>query len=353
MPWGLLLAPSFIVFMGLSLLGLLSVFLSGGIFGVWFSLELMFFGFIPILNGKTVSENESTIKYFVVQSISSSILLVGFLLIIGDYSTMSYNQWWSMLGEVVVLLGFILKVGVFPMHFWFPGVMGGISWFSCFWLSVAQKIGPLWAISGLGMSSNMMNLFCFLLVATSVVGALGGFAQVQFRPLLAYSSLGQSGWMGLICLLNLKVFMFYMTIYSIILGGLICSLHMGNAYRLVEVPGWSDKITSSFWMISGGFFLSLGGLPPLLGSSLKMVGVLTIISSYPGYLFILIGCAMFSLYYYLSVFISCMVCVGVGSSSIIDGMVFSQLGALPLSLMMVLNWLGGLPAFLVCSSLVV
>jgi len=58
---------------------------------------------------------------------------------------------------------------------------------------VVQKVGPFWGVSGLGFRGFLINFFGVFLVLTSVVGAIGGFAQVQFRPLLAYSSLGQTG----------------------------------------------------------------------------------------------------------------------------------------------------------------
>lgn len=79
----------------------------------------------------------------------------------------------------------------------------------------------------------------FFLILTSLVGAFGGIAQVQFRPLLAYSSLGQTGWIGLICILNLELFVVYILLYTCLLGGLLCALHLMNCYVVVDVPGWS------------------------------------------------------------------------------------------------------------------
>lgn len=56
-----------------------------------------------------------------------------------------------------------------------------------------QKLGPFWAISGLGFEGWLAGALIFILALTSLVGALGGLAQVQFRSLLGYSSLGQAG----------------------------------------------------------------------------------------------------------------------------------------------------------------
>jgi len=67
--------------MGVSLFGLCFVFLSTGLLGMWIRLEVGFFGFLPILNGKSVIENEAAVKYFVVQSVGSGVILVSFLFI--------------------------------------------------------------------------------------------------------------------------------------------------------------------------------------------------------------------------------------------------------------------------------
>lgn len=83
----------------------------------------------------------------------------------------------------------------------------------------------------------MLERFLFFLIITSVVGGLGGLAQTQFRPLLAYSSLGQTGWMGLVAILSLKVFVMYIFLYMLLLRGLLSALHLINSYITLDVPG--------------------------------------------------------------------------------------------------------------------
>jgi len=75
-----------------------------------------FFGFIPILNGVSVQENERAVKYFIIQGVGSGILLIRFLAVGSDYLISSSNIF-HFLGEGLILLGFIVKLGVFPIHF--------------------------------------------------------------------------------------------------------------------------------------------------------------------------------------------------------------------------------------------
>jgi NADH:ubiquinone oxidoreductase subunit 2 (subunit N) len=131
------------------------------------------------------------VKYFVVQRVGSGLILVRFLLFgrsFGSSLSVLENT-----ADIIMIAGFMVKLGVFPFHFWFPRVISMASWFSCFWLRVVQKVGPFWGVSGLGMPFWLVDSFVVFLAITSVIGALGGLAQVQFRPLLAYSSLGQTG----------------------------------------------------------------------------------------------------------------------------------------------------------------
>nr|YP_006576420.1 NADH dehydrogenase subunit 2 [Semele scabra]AEV94314.1 NADH dehydrogenase subunit 2 [Semele scabra] len=351
MIWGFVFSPSFLIFSLLSLGGVIFVVFSSGLIGVWVSLELSFFGFLPILNGSTVAENEGGVKYFIVQGVGSAVMLVGFLLMVGDRFLFFNNFGVGVVVDLMVVSGFMIKLGVFPFHFWFPSVMSVSSWFSCFWLSVTQKVGPFWGLSGLGLSAVLMNSVVWFLVLTSIVGAFGGLAQVQFRPLLAYSSLGQAGWMGLISVLDAWVFVLYMSLYSVLLGGLLSCLNATSSYKVVDMPGWSGSRGLYFWVFSGSFFISLGGLPPMAGSALKLVGVMTILASFPGALVFLIFSSMVSLYYYLSIFVNSVVCLGGSSYSLYGGVSLDKGVGGVVSLVAVINWVGGLPLFCLCGLL--
>ena len=84
-----------------------------------------------------------------------------------------------------------------------------------------QKVGPFWILSGIRVRAVCCYVFILIAVTTSIIGAVGGLAQTQFRSLLAYSSLGQSGWMGLITLISLELFRYYIILYSLLLRGLL------------------------------------------------------------------------------------------------------------------------------------
>ena len=62
---------------------------------------------------------ESVVKYFLIQSFGRVGVLLG-----GLFEDSSY---WGVLSLFFILcFSLFLKVGVFPFHWWFPGVIGGV-----------------------------------------------------------------------------------------------------------------------------------------------------------------------------------------------------------------------------------
>lgn len=130
--WGVIFNPAIVIFILVSLLGTIFVFLRSGLFGIWIRLELGFFGFLPILNGKAASENEAAVKYFVVQRVGSGLILVRFLLFRMSFGFRILFSFSEGVADILIIIGFIVKLGVFPFHFWFPRVIRMASWFRCF-----------------------------------------------------------------------------------------------------------------------------------------------------------------------------------------------------------------------------
>lgn len=107
--------------------------------------------------------------------------------------------------------------------------------------------------------------------------------------------------MGLLCLRGSVSFLLYMALYIVILGGFVSSLWLSH---LSYVGGLTIKNSKGgnvvFWVRA--FFLSLAGLPPLLGSVLKLYGVLVLNNNFLLVLRVLIFRSVVRLFYYLNMF---------------------------------------------------
>nr|YP_635809.1 NADH dehydrogenase subunit 2 [Lophiotoma cerithiformis]ABB72499.1 NADH dehydrogenase subunit 2 [Lophiotoma cerithiformis] len=276
---------------------------------IWAGLEINLIGFLPLLiYQKNISESESAVKYFVIQALGSSLLIFGSLMAFNlSFTWDLYSSYYfSTFGFVILSIGLCIKLGVFPFHYWLPGVMAGLSWFSCLLLATWQKLAPLFLLLcflELNKSYEMIYMFCLVSAGSSLMGGFGGMNQTQIRALLAYSSIGHLGWMVFAISHSEWTMKMYFLIYIVISLSMFMSLWLNNSSPMKNI---SNLKTSN--MMQGSIMLlllSLGGLPPLLGFISKLL-VIIIGSKGPWLLiiFVLILGSLMSLFYYLSLFFS-------------------------------------------------
>ena len=158
-------------------------------------LEVSLFRLVPLLLRKgRSSECESGVKYFLVQA-CGSVFLVGGVCMGGGFSGWLYVRRSFILGVIsplVIILGVILKLGVFPFHYWVPSVIAGIEWEMCFIVRVWQKLALLYVASNIIRPVNG-PLLVVVGCLSSLVGGLGGMRQTRVRRLLGYSSVNHRG----------------------------------------------------------------------------------------------------------------------------------------------------------------
>nr|YP_010580815.1 NADH dehydrogenase subunit 2 [Coralliophila richardi]UZT26948.1 NADH dehydrogenase subunit 2 [Coralliophila richardi] len=275
--------------------------------GIWAGMEVNLIGFLPLLiYEKKISESESGVKYFVIQALGSSLLLLGSLMLFSVFSwEILGTNFGSVMSFWLLLSGLCIKLGLFPFHYWLPGVMAGLSWLMCLLLATWQKIAPLFLMScliELGNFHSMVLTLSFMSVGASLVGGMGGLNQTQMRALLAYSSIGHLGWMIFALLHSEWSMKSYFFIYVIISICLFCSLGMMDVGVMKNIQ--KLKMSSVFTVMML-LLLSLGGLPPLLGFISKWAVFLVSISGPVVFaLPMLIVGSLLSLFYYLSLFFS-------------------------------------------------
>nr|YP_008475602.1 NADH dehydrogenase subunit 2 [Fulvia mutica]BAN79047.1 NADH dehydrogenase subunit 2 [Fulvia mutica] len=266
--------------MSVSVLGVILTCVSSSVIGVWCGMELSFFGVIPLLVGSSPGEVESAFKYFMVQVVGSGFMLVSFISV--------YVEGFMWLVWFFFMVGMMMKIGVFPFHSWVPSVSGFLSGGGLFLVLGMQKIAPFYFLSGVGLPSCAFSVFLSFGLVSSLVGALGGLSQVMLRPLLGYSSLAHSGWLVALSLVDWVGFMLYFSVYILLLFlTIMVSSNRGFGYSLSVAC----------------YMLSLGGLPPFLGSFGKLVGMKYLISGSVVVVSVLIACSIISVGYYGWMFI--------------------------------------------------
>lgn len=261
-----------------------------GLLGIWVGMELSFFGAIGVLGGSRVEEVEGVQKYFIIQVFRSIFLLIGFLLVVNFYR----GGW---LVEFILVVGLIIKLGLFPFYFWIPSVIGVVSWVGCFVVSVAQKFNPIWILVNLILERYLQQVIEFSACLTGLVGCIGGIGVLQFRILLAFSSMVHLGYIVFISLIGWDVFLSYIGLYFCLSFSLIIRLWVCGVYRFLDLVKSNRGGEINLFIISLYIF-SFAGVPPLRGCFMKAVFLISCWELFP------IGCVILflssgvSLFYY-------------------------------------------------------
>jgi len=301
--------PFIFSFIFLIIFGTLFSISSSHWLGIWAGLEINLIGFLPLLiYQKSVAERESAVKYFIVQAIGSSLLMLGSLIIYSIFFTWEvfrFSNFWG-IGAIIIFTGIILKIGVFPFYFWLPRVIAGLSWFSCLLLATWQKIAPLFLIA-LFLNRNsiywVLIIICFFAAGSGVIGGLGGINQTQLRALVAYSSIGHLGWILFAAVHRQWAIKIYLRIYILISICIFLNFWYRNLSILKNLSSSLSKKNEIINILI--IFLSLGGLPPMLGFISKWVAITVGISSRISlFVFFLILGSVIRLFYYLSLLFS-------------------------------------------------
>nr|YP_009762689.1 NADH-plastoquinone oxidoreductase subunit 2 [Wolffia brasiliensis]YP_009762756.1 NADH-plastoquinone oxidoreductase subunit 2 [Wolffia brasiliensis]QIQ59709.1 NADH-plastoquinone oxidoreductase subunit 2 [Wolffia brasiliensis]QIQ59776.1 NADH-plastoquinone oxidoreductase subunit 2 [Wolffia brasiliensis] len=249
-----------------------------------------------LLSGYTkrdVRSNEATTKYLLMGGASSSILVHGFSwlyglsggeielqeIVNGLINTQMYNSPGISIALIFITVGIGFKLSLAPFHQWTPDVYEGSPTPVVAFLSVTSKVAALASATRIFdipfyFSSNEWHLLLEILAILSmIVGNLIAITQTSMKRMLAYSSIGQIGYViigiivgdsndGYASMITYMLFYIAMnlgTFARIVLFGL-----RTGTDNIRDYAGLYTK--DPFLALSLALcLLSLGGLPPLAG----------------------------------------------------------------------------------------
>ncbi len=270
--------------------------------------------------------SEAALKYLLVGSAAAAVFLYGASLLYGltggatSLDAVAVALQTSATPVTALALVFVLatvafKIAAVPFHQWTPDVYEGSPTPVVAFLSVGSKAAgfalALRILVGCfeSFDAQWKLLFTVLAVLSMVLGNVVALAQTSMKRMLAYSSIGQAGFVmiGLVCGTEdgFAAMVLYMAAYLFMnLGAFACiilfSLRTGSD-RISDYAGLYQKdplITLGLSLC----LLSLGGIPPMLGFFGKIY--LFFAGWADGqYLLVVVGLitSVVSIYYYISV----------------------------------------------------
>jgi formate hydrogenlyase subunit 3/multisubunit Na+/H+ antiporter MnhD subunit len=197
-----------------------------------------------------------------------------------DLSLLGQVKYFPVWAYALLAIGFMTKTASLGLHIWLPGAHGEAeSDVSPMVSAILLKAGVfgliIMMIAAGGESNNLSSLFYILGwvgALTALVGNLAAIFQEDAKRLLAYSSIGQLGYilfaltmmthLGWLTALTYTLnHFFFKAILFLTVGGIVLRLHTHNMY---EMGGLIKKMPLSFIALLIGI-ITLAGIPPLSG----------------------------------------------------------------------------------------
>lgn len=233
---------------------------------------------------------EATLKYFLIQALASTMLIVRTTLNMGTSHAIILETL-----EVLIIASLLIKAGIPPLHFWFPELINKLNWAQCFILFTWQKVAPL-----LLLSSLKVNKLVVAAALSAVTGAVGGLNQMLTKSLIAYSSIAHSGWILITSKLSLSTWCNYFLVYTLLSYRIITVLQKTHTKIISEISWWREG--TIYRCIFSLTILSLGGLPPFLGFLAKISVIsLASLAGLKILIFVFVISSLISLYFYLRI----------------------------------------------------
>nr|YP_010554782.1 NADH dehydrogenase subunit 2 [Potamyia horvati]UYO79428.1 NADH dehydrogenase subunit 2 [Potamyia horvati] len=262
----------------------------------WMGLEINTLSFLTfIYNKNNIISNEMSIKYFMIQSMSSINLMFFIFLLNLNYSW-NFLFYFNNASMILIFISLLFKVGSAPFHFWMINLINAMSWKTLFIFFTIQKI-PLLILISYYMNNKLMFL---TILINCFFGSIGGLNVTDTRKIITYSSIYNFSWMFSSLMISEILFFLFMLIYSILLLNLVMMFHLLNLNNLNQLFTIKTKSLLSFSLMIS--LLSLAGLPPFLGFLGKWMISFMFIQFNNFFILIVIMFSLINLYYYIQLF---------------------------------------------------
>ena len=189
------------------------IILSNDLLTLFLALELYNFGLYILIGLHTnrIINTEITIKYFLISSLSTALIIFGISLIFGFTGILNLNDltiffinttqfnYPIMLSIIFIMIGIFIKLGAAPFHFWSPDIYEGASNLVNLILLIIPKIILIGLLFKLFCStflyfSYINTILVYLIIFSSFYfGTFGAINQIKIKKFLTFSGISNLG----------------------------------------------------------------------------------------------------------------------------------------------------------------
>jgi NADH-quinone oxidoreductase subunit N len=313
-----------------ALLGVMIMISAGSMLTVYLGLELLALSSYALvaLNRDSAAGSEAGMKFFILGSLASGILLYGISLVYGATGSIQIGEVSAALtggvggnpmlafGLAFMVVGIAFKLGAVPFHMWLPDVYQGAPAPVTLLIASLPKLGYLALAIRLladamgGLHEDWQDMLVVLAALSMVLGNVVAIAQTNIKRMLAYSTISHVGFVLLGILAaspaGYAAAMFYTIVYALMSAGafavmILISADGVEAERLEDFKGLSKRSPWYALMMLMVMF-SLAGIPVFVGFFAKWQVIAAAIQA--GYVWLAVLAvvtAVIGAFYYLRV----------------------------------------------------
>ncbi len=280
----------------LSVVGMMFMVSAGELLTMFVALELSTVSLFVLaaFNKRDTKSAEAGLKYVILGSISSAVMIYGIALLYGLTGTTEIaglkeglqKMYFASGGfprgffvaVILLVAGFGFKLSLVPFHMWAPDVYEGAPTPITAYLSVASKGAGLAIFLRVFFGGLINGAEVWLPVLTTlaalamIVGNITAVVQRNIKRMLAFSSIAHIGYI-LVAVVSINArgvsaMTFYLFVYLFAnMGAFICTIVFSQATKSDLIPDYAglskrSPVLAAFMSI---FLLSLAGIPPLAG----------------------------------------------------------------------------------------
>jgi NADH-quinone oxidoreductase subunit N len=280
--------------------------------------------------------NEGGLKYFLLGSFASAIVLFGASWTYGLTGTTNIAEIATavdgqMSGALLVALAFLtvggtFKIAAVPFHYWTPDAYQGAPTPITGFLSVGPKLGAFALLIRVfvealePLRADWLGVFLVLTVLTMTIGNVVALTQVNVKRMLAYSSIAHTGYImaGLAAFANapdaeiaaqgIEAVLFYVFGYAVmnIAAFAVVAMLQRDTRRFGGLNSFAGLASRAPGRAAamGILMLSLTGIPPTVGFFAKLYVLLAAVDAGLAWLAVIIVLnAALAAFYYLRVIV--------------------------------------------------
>ena len=287
-----LFKPEYPILIIFSTLGMMIMISSNNFLLLYLGLEIQSLSLYVVSSFRrdNYKSTEAGLKYFILGSLSSGLMLFGISLIYGSTGSINFEIISSMInfegffpgivaGLVFLICGFAFKASAVPFHMWTPDVYEGSPTPVTAFFATVPKLAAVGVLLRVlfdcfgQIVESWQQVIIIISVLSMFLGSVAAIGQNNIKRLMAYSSIGHIGFvlMGVASGTDkgVSAVLIYMVLYIIMnIGVFVFILNMernGVAVTTINSLNMYNNVSKSQTLFLTILLFSLAGIPPLAG----------------------------------------------------------------------------------------